>query len=487
MEGITQSFELTGNKITAKVTVKETYDIAANTSDILVGVDVKTTKGSGYTYYINGNVVANDTTLVTMSSKDGTYRVYIDKINEYFPIGTKTEQSSQWGLNGISHDADGAKTITVSVRIGLTEGSGKGASGALVEGSGVVTLTQIPRASNIGATDADIGAVSMVAVTKKNTAYTHSVGYQFGSLSGYLKADGSVSAAEEKMSETSIAFRIPLEFYDEIPNAKSGVCTLTCRTYSGDMQIGDATQCTFSANVSADSAPSVDGLVEDVNTLSVSLTGNKDILVRYVSDALCTISASAKNGATISKKTIAGQDAEETLLIEGVALDAIAFTATDSRGLVTVKNVQPTVVPYVQLTALATGKRTDPTSGNAILSIKGNYYNENFPTGKNTITVRYWVDGTAYSITPTLSGNTYTAQADLSGLDYRHAHKIAIEVKDRAMTVTTEVTVDKGIPLFDWGENDFAFHVPVIMDNQLTIGNVTLSEDQLARLIAMLG
>jgi hypothetical protein len=40
---------------------------------------------------------------------------------------------------------------------------------------------------------------------------------------------------------------------------------------------------------------------------------------------------------------------------------------------------------------------------------------------------------------------------------------LQVRAVDRLQTVTKSVTVGKGIPVFDWGEGDFAFHVPVTL------------------------
>ena len=46
-------------------------------------------------------------------------------------------------------------------------------------------------------------------------------------------------------------------------------------------------------------------------------------------------------------------------------------------------------------------------------------------------------------------------------LDYLQAHILETEVSDSLMTVQKSVTVRQGIPVFDWGQKDFVFHVPV--------------------------
>ena len=69
--------------------------------------------------------------------------------------------------------------------------------------------------------------------------------------------------------------------------------------------------------------------------------------------------------------------------------------------------------------------------------------------------------------------------------DYRKSYDFQIQAYDGAngtalTTVTRDLVIKRGIPVFDWGENDFNFHVPV------KIGDTTLTEQQLQQLLALL-
>ena len=44
-----------------------------------------------------------------------------------------------------------------------------------------------------------------------------------------------------KTSDISYGWEVPTSFYDEIPNNSYGVCTITCKTYSGNTLIGTKT------------------------------------------------------------------------------------------------------------------------------------------------------------------------------------------------------------------------------------------------------
>ena len=435
MEGIQQTFTITGSKgVSALVTVTETYDIAANTSALTVAAALACSSYFGHTYYLSGSVAADNQTLQTMDSFAGTHYVTVSRLDTYYPIAGSGEYSgSPWILQNIVHNADGSKSVTVSVDITGREASGKGAHGFTVSGSKTITLTHIPRASTVAATDAAIGAVSMVAVTKQSAAYTHSLQYRFGNLSGYITPTG-LSASEVRFSDPSVAFRLPTDFYTQIPNAPSGTVMLTCRTYSANTQIGEATGCSFTAT--ADKAlccPVVSGRVMDTNAATVALTGDDTVMVRYQSAAQCTITATARNSATITAKAIAGALLSgDQLTVAEIDVSAIRFSAKDSRGYITDVAENFTLIPYVKLTCNPTGKRTNPTDGTATLSIKGNYFNGSFGAADNTLSVRYRQgSGSWVTVTPVLKNNTYTASVALTDLTYTQSFPFTVEVSDK--------------------------------------------------------
>ncbi len=360
------------------------------------------------------------------------------------------------GNTKVTHDDSGSKSMSVAFSIDMEKSSVT--PGPVSVTGETMILTSIGRASTIGATDANVGAVSVIAVTKKADSHTHSIAYRFGSLSGYVKRDGTISDAEVKFGDTSVAFVIPNEFYDQIPNSRTGKCILTCRTYSGTTKIGDDQTAEFTATASeAACKPSVSGTVLDSNQITKALTGDETKLVRYFSTALCTIAASARNGATISQKKIGGTEVTgDTRSIESSEGGSIVFYAKDSRGYENSVIVNPTIIPYVKLTNNTSGKRTDQTSGGATLIVAGNYYNASFGAENNSLTVKYRVgDGDYTEATPTVNGNTYSAAINLSGLSYEQSYEVETVVSDKLSKMTKTLPIARGIPVFDWGNDDF--------------------------------
>lgn len=414
------------------------------------------------------------------------YRVKIDGVQVAYHDNTGNKTSMGWneskllvsGTTTVVHNDDGNKTVSVEIEVWTDSNP---YLPIYISGSGQVKLTQILRESTISATDANIGAVSMIAVNRKSAAYTHSIRYTFGSLSGYITADGGVSASEVKLSSTYIGWTLPESFYAQIPNAKSAKCTLTCKTYSGSTQIGSAKTCTLTC-VAAESvcAPQITASVEASDELTPTLTGSSTKLIRYCSDALCTISATARNSATLKQKRIAGQVIDGTSrTISAIKADAVTFDATDSRGYTTSVTLSVDLVPYVKLTCRASTTRETPTGDKVMLYISGSWYNGSFGAADNTLTLKYKVDGASAwtEVTPTLTGNTYSAQVELTGVSYNETHTLSVAAADKLSTVQVSDTIKRGVPVFDWGEHDFEFHIPVYFQGQTLEGMLALNGD----------
>ena len=479
-KGVAGSYTLTGDSGSmARISYEETYDIAGNFSTLPIKLEVASSWYSGVTYYMDGTISIDGNAIVTMKSSAGSHGAYLPAKNTYVNV-----TGSPYASGNIVHNTDGSREVTISIDIrGYTTSGGAG-SGWHISDTRKVTLTAIPRASTIGATDANIGSVSMIAVNKKREAYTHSIQYKFGELSGYITAAGGISGSEVKFGGVSVAFSVPESFYTQIPNSKTGQCILTIRTYSGSVQIGDEQTCTFLA-MAAESvcSPSVVGTVVDSNAATKTLTGNENTLVRFYSTALCTISAAAKNSASITLLQINGvTPTDGQVSIPSVETGIFVFTAIDSRGYSTSVVVELDMVQYILLTNNASAARTDPTSGNAVLTIKGDFFNGSFGAAGNVLSVSYTVDGgNAVSVTPTIDGNKYTASVNLSGLDYQSEHEIIVTAVDSLASTSKKVKIYRGIPILDWGESDVNFNVPIkinkspLIDIIYPVGSIYMS------------
>ena len=365
------------------------------------------------------------------------------------------------GTTTIYHNSDGTKSFSASAKGAFFYSSYNSS------GSGTWSLPTIARASSVSCSTANIGSNATISISRASSSFTHTLSYTFGSLSGTIAT---------KTTSTSVSFALPTTFYAQIPNAKSGTGTITCDTYNGSTKIGTKT-CSFTANVDESSSkPTLSPTVVDSNSTTTALTGDSSKFIKYYSNASVSTGASARNSATLKSQKItcgAKSISSASGTINKVESGSFTFSATDSRGYTTSQTVTKTLINYVKLTCSMVAN-APTTSGVATLNINGNYWNGNFGSVANTLTVqyRYKTQGGTYgswtNVTVTKSGNTYNATATISGLDYQTTYVFQARAVDKLATVNTDEQARRTTPIFDWGKDSFN------VNGDFTINNDTL-------------
>lgn len=380
---------------------------------------------------------------------------------------TKTLAS---GSTTIAHNADGTKSFSFSFSQQFDINySGVGWIGTK-SGSGNGTLTTIPRTSSVSSTNANIGENITITINRASSSFTHTLSYSFCNLKGTIAT---------KTSSTSVSWKLPTTFYAQIPNSKSSWGTITCDTYSGSTKIGSST-CRFDVYVKeSTNKPGISATVVDVNDTTKALTGDENKLIRYYSKAKFELTASPKNSSTITTRSVfyngttykGGSENSWIANFSEVVSGSYKFTVTDSRGFSNSLTVNKTLIEYVKLTCYMTV--TNPTAtGECTITLNGNYFNGSFGSTNNTLSVQYKInDGEWTDATVTLSGNTYKATANITGMDYTRAYSFYARAIDKLATIETPVKYVKAKPIFDWGSDDFHFHVGVVSNESFRIGS----------------
>lgn len=340
----------------------------------------------------------------------------------------------------VEHNSDG--TLTLSLHAEFDTNGPSSVTGGSVNATW--TLPTIARKSNVSATNAEIGGTSVITINKQSSSFTHTLTYQFGSLSGTIAT---------KTSASSVNFTVPTSFYAQIPNSKNGTCTISCTTFSGDTNVGSTTT-TFTASCNeAACKPSVSATVVDANSNTTTLTGDSSKLVRYKSTARVTISATAKNSASITSRSIEGSSVSSYLDIPNVSKNSFSVSATDSRGYSTTVTQTATMIEYVQLTCNANFKRANQTSSIVNLTYSGNYFNGSFGSISNTLTMSWkyrekgsstWISGGTLS--PTITDNTYNGSIQCgTNFDYEKSYEFQVDFADKIDSLNTgAITLSKG-------------------------------------------
>lgn len=360
----------------------------------------------------------------------------------------------------VPHESDGSAILLVSGQFWV--GSNQITIPTIQIQQSTMMLTSIPSGTKVGASDAVVGSASIIVLTTISPAFTCSVKYAFGDLTGYIGADGSILQAEEKFTPCVISFYVPEIFYSQMPG-KEKRCELQITVYNGQ-KIVSTVRPYF--QVVADSTlcrPLLTAQVTDTNHRTVELTGDENTLVRYASNALCQVQAQPQKWANIKETTVNALALEESLSIPETETDTYQFATTDSRGYTANLTVKKPWIPYSLVTCNPTARRTAPTTGQAELTVTGSCWKGNFGAAENALTIRYRQLGGEWTEADVSIGedHTYTASFLLEGLDYDKAHLIEVESRDLLNTATATAIVQRGVPIFDWGEDYFNFHVPV--------------------------
>lgn len=463
---LTASSTFEGRKMV--LTCTQTKDIATNTSTIKWTL---TTSGGLVNYYYTG-----PTTLI------------INGVRVYYKDRTSTSEfpctkGSVSGTVSVPHAADGTKTIAVSLSTAIYYGEVK-------TNSGNWTLDTIPRAATI------TSAPNFNDEDNPVIGYANLAGSAVTKLEACIcSSDGATLWApyrEIPINSTSYTFQLTNAERMTLQNATPDNSTLRVKfvirttlagAYYYDEEYRNLTI------VNAD--PIISATIVDTNERTLQLTGDENTLVRYRSDAVVTLTTAALKGATITSTTVSCGDVTltDSGMIEGVTSGTFTLTVTDSRKKTTTVTIEKNLVDYVALTCSLENSRPDGT-GRITLQATGVFFNGSYGAIDNALTVlcQHKVSGGNFGdwqeMTVTPNGNSYTATIDITGLDYQAAYVFRCLAVDKLDTVPTDEMPVKAVPVFDWGEEDFNFNVPVrapslTLDKTLTVReSLTIGECQ---------
>lgn len=374
----------------------------------------------------------------------------------------------------IQHNNDGSKSVDWNWSIT----TGTSVLGTLSD-SGAKQLTTIPRASDITATNADIGSSSIIVINKKNDSFTTTLKYKFATQTVY-------TTIVEKTAEKTYGWQIPTSFYSLIPNAQYGSCSIEAITYNGDTQIGDPKY--VDINIFANETlckPAISNTsIIDTNTKSIALTGDNAKFIKYVSTPKLTWLASAKNGATLKSQTI--NNISVTSPYQTNWANSFKLDITDSRNYTNTYNyVLSNVVDYFYPQITATGKRKTSTGSNIILNLSGKFFNDYFSENiKNTATFKCNYkkkDDSEWStieLIPTINtdGTFSLENYDLGEIcDYQDNWQFSITITDKITSQSSNFSIIKGVPIYYWytkdGINHFRVKGELKADTEIKIGS----------------
>ena len=336
----------------------------------------------------NLQLIASGGSISSSASKSWSVTVNGSNYSGTNTVGVSNGQTKTLasGSTTIAHNADGTKSFSFSFSQQFDINySGVGWIGTK-SGSGNGTLKTIPRTSSVSSTNANIGENITITINRASSSFKHTLSYSFCNLSGTIAT---------KTSSTSVSWKLPTTFYAQIPNSKSSWGTITCDTYSGSTKIGSSS-CRFDVYVKeSTNKPGISATVVDINETTKALTGDENKLIRYYSKVRFSLTSSPKNSATTTTRSVVyngrtftgGSGNSWTDLFSEVVSGSYQFSVTDSRGFTNSKTINKTFIEYVKLTCYMS--TTNPTaSGECTININGNYFNGNFGSTNNTLSVQ---------------------------------------------------------------------------------------------------
>lgn len=351
------------------------------------------------------------------------------------------------GTTKITHNADGTKSFSLSIEAGVYTYA------VSVTASGTHTLDTIPRASTVSATNANMGSASTITITRASSSFTHTLTYSFGSTTGTIVS---------KTTSTSVSWTPALTLANQIPNAVSGTCTITCNTYNGSTKIGSKT-CTLTLTVPTSVKPTMTSVT--ATRVDGDVPAAWAIYVQNKSKATVKINGAAgAYGSTISSYSISGGGYSSTAssFTTGFLTSSgtITFTAkvTDSRGRVSdAKTVSISVIAYSAPSFTSYLSQRATSAG--VVNDDGTYirglisYSYASCSGKNTVTcATYYKKSSASSWTNAnksfSSGTAFTFGG--GAISTESSYDVKYTITDAFTTVTILDMVSTATVLMDF-------------------------------------
>lgn len=308
--------------------------------------------------------------------------------------------------------------------------------------------------STVSTTNGTLGTAQTITITRYNTSFTHTLTYKYGNATGTIAT--GVGASYSWTPPTSLAAQFPA--------ATSGVCTITCTTYSGSTNIGSSTTtCTLSIPSSVKCTVGTVTVAEAVAGLASKfgafIQGKSKATI---SATINSGSGSPAYGATVSSYAITtnGQtltsNGATTGILNTSGSNSYSFKITDTRGYSNTKTGTYTVLAYSSPSVSAQISRN--SSDSSKIDVKYSYSisacnNRN----DKALSIKYRVVGGNYTTIPitisSYTGSNLTYQ--ITGLDANTAYEVVVTVTDYFTSASTTTNIQPtGNRVFDISDDD---------------------------------
>ena len=412
------------------------------------GVEDKFYTGTNFKVVIDGETVTNSSAKISLGS------------NTVVASGTKT----------ISHLTDGTRSFSVSASAAI------GSTTVNCSGSATFTLDKLP----VGATLLTISEFN--DENNPTITYNNPDGNNVSTLQVAIGNGASEMLIYKNLNKTGTSYTF--NFTDaerellraQVRYRSTTTLTVSVITTTGTNEFYSSQNIVFTIK---NGTPTLNPVISDTNAVSTRLTGDPQKMIKHYNDISFTANATARKGATITSISVENGGSKQTTdtgKFSNTDSNLFIFSVTDSRNNTITKSITLPMVEYVPLTCSVSAEialsDTDSTKSDIHFIVSGNYFNKSFGVEENYLNITYKIKnssgrvvdsntfGTDNSMFPG-DDNTYEYEEMLTGFDYQDTYTVEIEVQDALTTAKATSKQLKAVPVFDWGENDFNFNVPV--------------------------
>ena len=467
----------TNSNITAKVYWSSKATVSTNSSSVTASLFYK--KSSKVTGSTHGNMIVS----ITINGNKKTFNLG----DKTLPPDDKWYYAAEHTVT-VTHNGNGSKSISISAT-----GSMPGTSFSATYLSGTATLDNIPRAATI------TGAPDFTSLNAPVINYSNPAGNAVTKLQACISLTGAtddVPYRDIPKTGNSYTFHLTTTEMNTLKAATSGN-SRTVYFYIKTV-IGTETYYSYLAKTFtiADNSINISASFYQSDPTYNNLTGSNQKIIKGYNEVAFSITATANSGASIDKIYVK-ESADKYYLVpdetgshrSGTHYNSDSgdfdILVEDTKGNRATRRVSLTLVDYVPLTCEC--EWSVDVNGTLNYTVSGDYFNGSFGRLNNTLTLKLYYsesggNGTVITITPTISGNSYSYSGSITGLDYKKVYTVSATATDKIKTAYSGSSKQVGTPVFDWGKEDFNFNVPVNVDGNLTaksisIGDVSITKD----------
>ncbi len=343
----------------------------------------------------------------------------------------------------VAHNADGTGTIKVRTWMDTDISYG------ILTDSKTLTLTTIPRASGLSASEGTLGVKQTLTADRKSSGFTHTLTWECGSYSGTLAS---------KSTATSWSFTPELKLAAAAPNGQKVSCTFKLSTYNGSTLVGTVSKvvwytipdsvkpsCSLSLSDANGYASTYGGYVQGESLLAVTISAT----LAYGSP-ISRYSASA-NGATYSAQTFT------TNALTTAGANTVDATVTDGRGRSGSASSTITVLAYER--PRITNLKVQRCNSDGTANDLGGYCKVSFTcsitplSNKNTksCALKYRQSGAAnWTNAPAITLSSYEVNytSGAIAMSEEHSYEVLVSATDAFGTTTAGTSVSTGYCLY---------------------------------------